>query len=106
MFDVILQPQALILILFVVFGFLAIIGVPIAFALGISSLSVILLDPRLTIWPFFQRSFYAIDSFVLLAVPLFMFTGTLMNGSRFTDKLIEFSRCIVGPVRGDCFMSI
>ncbi len=98
--DVILQPQVLVLILFFVFALLAIIGVPVAFALGISSICVILLDPRLTIWPFFQRSFYAIDSFVLLAVPLFMFTGTLMNNSRVTDKLIEFSRCIIGPVRG------
>lgn len=100
MLDIILQPQSLVLILFIVFGLLAIIGVPVAFALGISSICVILLDPRLTIWPFFQRSFYAIDSFVLLAVPLFMFTGTLMNNSKVTDKLIEFSRCIIGPVRG------
>lgn len=100
MFNIILDPYILVLILFVIFGLLALIGLPVAFALGVSSVCVIILDPNLTIWPFFQRSFYAIDSFVLLAVPLFMFTGTIMNNSRVTDKLIEFSRCIVGPVRG------
>lgn len=100
MLDVILNPQILVLILFLVFGILAAIGVPVAFALGLSSVTVILLDPKLMIWPFFQRSFYALDSFVLLAVPLFMFTGVLMNASQITDRLIDFSRCIVGPVRG------
>lgn len=100
MFGIVFEPQTLVLILFTVFGLLAVIGVPVAFSLGLSSIVVIMLDPKLNMWPFFQRSFYAIDSFILLAVPLFLFTGTLMNNSRITDKLIEFSRNIVGPVRG------
>lgn len=100
MFGITLDPQVFIYILFISFSILAIIGIPIAFALGLSSILVILLEPRLTMWVFFQRSFYALDSFILLAVPLFLFTGTLMNSSRITDKLIVFARNLIGHIKG------
>lgn len=100
MFELVLGPELMIYILFISFGILAIIGVPVAFALGLSSILVIFLEPRLTMWAFFQRSFYALDSFILLAVPLFLFTGNLMNNSHITDKLIVLARNLVGPIKG------
>jgi tripartite ATP-independent transporter DctM subunit len=41
-----------------------------------------------------------VDSFVLLAIPFFMLTGRLMNEGGITDRLFEFARTLVGPIRG------
>ena len=40
------------------------------------------------------------DSFTLMAIPFFILTGALMNRSGLTDRLIDFSRLLVGSVRG------
>jgi tripartite ATP-independent transporter DctM subunit len=41
-----------------------------------------------------------IDSFVLLAIPFFMLTGRLMNQGGITDRIFEFARTLIGPIRG------
>ncbi len=40
------------------------------------------------------------NQFVLLAVPLFIFTAKVMNAARLTDKLFDFAKALVGPVKG------
>ncbi len=59
---------------------------------GTGSLSLLRVIP--------QQFFGGMDSFSLMAIPFFIFTGALMNRSGLTDRLIDFSRLLVGSVRG------
>jgi tripartite ATP-independent transporter DctM subunit len=47
-----------------------------------------------------QQFFGGMDIFTLLAIPLFIMTGNLMNRTGITDKLLDFSRVLVGHLRG------
>lgn len=86
-------------VLFCVFIVLLLIGIPIAFSLGIASLSYLLLaDISLTIVP--QRMYGGIDSFVLLCIPGFVLAGNLMNVGNITDHIVRFSNALVGHIRG------
>lgn len=86
-------------ILFLSFVALVMLGVPIAFSLGLSSLIYILLnDISLTIVA--QKMYAGIDSFVLVAIPGFMLAGNLMNQGGMSDRLVKFADSIVGFVRG------
>jgi tripartite ATP-independent transporter DctM subunit len=87
------------LILIGSFFLLVILGVPIAFGLGISSLVVCLLL-GLPITTLINQTFHGINSFVLLAVPFFLIAGNLMNLGGVTDRLTRLSRCLVGHIRG------
>jgi TRAP-type transport system large permease protein len=95
-----LSPLSATYILFGSFGFLLILGIPIAFSLGLASMIIILLDSNLGLWTFFQRSLAGLNSFILIAVPLFIFTASLMNNTKTTDRLISFSQALIGHVRG------
>ncbi|PMR69144.1 TRAP transporter large permease [Halomonas heilongjiangensis] len=87
-------------LLFALLGVLIVAGVPIAMALVLTAFGVIWLDPRLTHWVMFQRMYNGMDSFVLLAVPLFLLAGNLMNAARITDRLITLCMRLVGHIRG------
>ncbi|MBB3143509.1 TRAP transporter large permease [Halomonas organivorans] len=87
-------------LLFALLGVLIVVGVPIAMALVLTAFGMILLDPRLTYWVMFQRMYNGMDSFVLLAVPLFLLAGNLMNEARITDRLITLCMRLVGHFRG------
>ncbi|GHC38353.1 TRAP transporter large permease [Aidingimonas halophila] len=87
-------------LLFGLLGVLIIVGVPIAMALILTAFSMIVLDPRLTFWVLFQRMYNGMDSFVLLAVPLFLLAGNLMNAARITDRLITLCMLLVGHFKG------
>jgi len=47
-----------------------------------------------------QRMITGIDSFILVSIPFFMLTGRLMNEGGITDRLFDFARALVGPIRG------
>lgn len=86
-------------VLISVFLVLMLVGVPIAFSLGISSMAFLLLsDVSLTIIP--QRMFGGINSFVLLCIPGFILAGNLMNSGKVTDRIIGFTNSLVGHIRG------
>ncbi|WP_016856255.1 TRAP transporter large permease [Halomonas smyrnensis] len=87
-------------LLFTLLGVLIVAGVPIAMALVLTAVGMILLDPRLTYWVMFQRMYNGMDSFVLLAVPLFLLAGNLMNAARITDRLITLCMRLVGHMQG------
>ena len=81
------------------FVFLLVLGLPIAFCLGISSLTYLLMaDIPLTILP--QRFYAGMDSFVLLCIPGFILAGNLMNAGNITNHIIRFSNALFGHVRG------
>ncbi|MCA0973914.1 TRAP transporter large permease [Halomonas denitrificans] len=87
-------------LLFGLLGVLILVGVPIAMALVLTAVGMVILDPRLTYWVMFQRMYNGMDSFVLLAVPLFLLAGNLMNAARITDRLITLCMRLVGHVKG------
>lgn len=88
-----------VIVLFSVFLVLLLIGIPIAFCLGLASLSYLLLEGiSLTIVP--QKMYAGIDSFVLLCIPGFVLAGNLMNVGNITDHIIRFSNALMGHIRG------
>lgn len=85
----------------IVFVLTVILGVPIAFCLGLSALAYFIQmgDPKmLMVVP--HRMFSAVDSFPMLAIPFFMLAGELMLISGILDRLLRFSDMIVGRIRG------
>ena len=80
-------------------GFIA-IGVPIAFALGIVSFTGIACLPAIPNTVVFTKMFNGLNSFTLLAVPLFILAANLMNEGGITEKLIECICDLVGHKKG------
>lgn len=74
--------------------------VPVAFALLLPSLAYLGLEPRLTLGVGLQRVTAMLDSFPLLAVPLFILVGYVANVAGLADKLMEALLAIMGRVRG------
>ena len=80
--------------------FFLVLGVPIAYSLGLSALCYFLAhEPGLmVVMP--QQLMAGMDSYALIALPLFIFMGQLMNASGITARLIDYCMVIVGRFRG------
>lgn len=87
-------------ILFVVFIGAMVIGIPIAFVLGASSLYYFLFLGNIPLSMIGQKMYSGIDNYILLAIPFFILAGELMNRSKITDALISFSNVLVGRIPG------
>ena len=87
-------------ILFGLFFLLMFLRVPIAFALALASLPILLIEPRLSTVTMVQETFNAYNSFILLAVPFFLLTANLMNIGGITDRLLRLARTMVGHFPG------
>lgn len=86
-------------IVVVVFGIFAFLGMPLAFALGFASLAVLYYaDFELVMLA--QRMLHAVDSFPLMAIPLFMLAGELMVKAGMMERLVTFANSLVGRVHG------
>lgn len=83
-----------------VFVALLLIGIPIAFALGGAALAYLLLKGGLSLTLLVQTTFAGMASFPLLAIPLFMLAGALMNKSGITRDLVRFARLLLGSISG------
>lgn len=79
---------------------LLVIGVPIAYAIGASGILYMLLSNPTFLLTFPQRVWSGTENFIIIAMPLFMLTGELMNHSGLTRRLIDFSMLLVRPMRG------
>jgi tripartite ATP-independent transporter DctM subunit len=90
--------MALLLIL-AFFGTL-LIGVPIAFCLGFTGLVGLWNSGVVTLQLVPQRMFTGLDLFPLLAIPLFILAGELMDAGGITKRLVAFSNLLVGHLRG------
>ena len=89
--------------LVIFFAVLLFLGAPVFVVLALpSTLYLIIEGLPLELIP--QRIFTGIDIFLLLAIPLFMLAGEVMNAGRLTDKLVEFSEALVGKARGGLAM--
>lgn len=88
------------LIMFGGFGVLVLLRVPVAFALGLSCLPMLVLDDRLNSFILVDRTFQSYNSFLLLAVPFFLLAANIMNGAGITDRLVRLSKAMVGHLPG------
>lgn len=88
------------ILLVLIFIGLILIGVPISFSIGLVSLVGILSLDNIPNIVIFNKMFYGLNSFVLLAVPLFILAANLMNSGKISRMLIDFSTAILGSVRG------
>ncbi|WP_303969039.1 TRAP transporter large permease [Sporosarcina ureae] len=78
-----------------------VIGIPISLVLAITSICYLLLGDLTTLMSSApQKMFSGIDNFGLLAIPLFMLAGELMNGGGITTRLVSFARVLIGHYRG------
>jgi C4-dicarboxylate transporter DctM subunit len=94
---------ALILILFAI---TVALGVPMAFGFGSATAIALLLKSDLPLGLIPQRMALAVDSFVLLAIPLFILGGTLMDIGGLTGRLVYLAKALVGHVRGGLGMVV
>jgi C4-dicarboxylate transporter, DctM subunit len=86
-------------VLFGVFIGGLVFGVPVAVALGVSSLAYLLYQGMpLVVIP--QRMYAGMDVFVLLSIPGFILAGNLMNSGGITLRIIRFANALVGWMRG------
>lgn len=84
----------------VLFVVLLLLNVPIAFAIGVASLSFFLFEPNLPTSLSVQRMVSGTQSFPLLAVPFFVLAGHIMNASGITTRLIRFANALTGHLVG------
>ena len=77
----------------------ALLGMPIAFAIGFAALAGLQVgDMQITTLA--QRMVHSINSFPLLAIPLFMLAGEIMLAGGVMVRLVAFANSVVGSVRG------
>ncbi len=89
----------MILLMALAFAITLVMGFPIAFCLGITSLAVLVAsDVPLNLMA--QRIFTGMDSFPLMAVPFFVLAGEMMNVGGTTQRLISLANVLVGKIRG------
>src|SRR5690625_3699385 len=87
-------------LLVLLFVILLIIGVPIAFVIGIVALLGMMTIPDIPEVIIPMKMVNGLDSFVLLAVPLFILAANLMNSGKISEKMIDLALAIVGPIPG------
>ena len=87
-------------LLVVMFVLFVAIGVPICIALGFVSFVGIASMNAIPNMVVFQKMFNGLNSFTLLAVPLFILAANLMNEGEITEKLIDCCNALVGRFRG------
>ncbi|MCD8234436.1 MAG: TRAP transporter large permease [Cloacibacillus porcorum] len=79
---------------------LCIMNVPIAICLGAASFLTLYMDGSVPLLLLVQRMFTGTDSFTLLAIPLFMIAGRLMEWGGISKRLIDLSMNVVGGMYG------
>jgi tripartite ATP-independent transporter DctM subunit len=86
------------------FTILLLIGVPVAFAIGLSSVATII-AAGLPLAVVFQKMVGGMQVFSFLAIPFFVFAGELMLYGGIADRIVKFANSLVGHVRGGLGMS-
>jgi tripartite ATP-independent transporter DctM subunit len=91
-------------VLGVSFVILLLIGVPVAFAIGLSAVCTILYE-GLPVAVLFQQMMSGMNVFSFLAIPFFIFSGELMLHGGIADKIVNLARNVVGHIRGGLGMA-
>ncbi|MDT8902624.1 TRAP transporter large permease [Anaeroselena agilis] len=87
-------------ILIIVFGILVVLNVPLGIGMGLASLAALAITQKVPVFVVAQRMFTGLDSFSLLAIPLFMIAGRLMERGGISKRLIGLATNMVGSVTG------
>ncbi|WP_163575375.1 TRAP transporter large permease [Halomonas faecis] len=87
-------------ILAISFIVLLILGMPVAFALGIASMLSVMMTEVVPVNYLTQTMFGAVDSYSLLAVPLFVLSGVIMEHGGLSKRLIDAAKAFVGHITG------
>ncbi|MFB7160261.1 TRAP transporter large permease [Lysinibacillus sp. NPDC056232] len=88
-------------IVLVIFFLLLIIGIPISMVLGITTVIYFILNGQMTLLDSTPLRMYSgLENFGLLAIPLFMLMGEIMNEGGITTRLVQFARVLIGHFRG------
>lgn len=90
----------MITILFVSFLILLVLGVPIAYCTAISSLLSLLVGMPNALITIPAKMFGGLDSFSLMAIPLFILSGSLMEVGGVSRRLVNFAQLLVGWIKG------
>ena len=93
---------------FMIVSFFAMIllTVPVAFAIGLSATIGLMVSGVAPLLVVPQRMFSGADSFVLLAIPLFILAGALMETGGISARLIALARALIGHLRGGIGMAV
>jgi tripartite ATP-independent transporter DctM subunit len=91
--------SASLILLLSVCVFLA-MGVPVAFALGLSTVTALAVTGNFPLLVLLKETFTGLDSFPLMAVPFFILAAELMSGGSLTTVLLKFAGQFVGHKRG------
>ena len=85
----------------IIFAFKLLIAVPVALVLAMTAIWYIWESGNVVLYDSFaQKMFSGIENYGLMAIPLFMLTGELMNAGGMTTRLINVARIFVGGFRG------
>lgn len=86
-------------IMFILFIVLILIGVPIAFSLGVSALVYVFVE-GIPLNVVAQHIYGGMDSFTMVCIPSFILAGNLMNTGGITKRIVDFCNAFVGHIRG------
>jgi tripartite ATP-independent transporter DctM subunit len=89
-----------------VFIVLLLLGVPVAFAIGAAGLAGLLWSGSFPLIVIMQQIHQSVDSFVLLAIPLFVFAGMLMETGGIAVRLVHLAQALIGWIRGGLAMAV
>jgi tripartite ATP-independent transporter DctM subunit len=88
------------------FLILLVLAVPVAFAVGLAGFIGLWWSGAYPLTIIVQQAFQSVDSFVLLAIPLFILAGALMETGGIATRLVRFAQALVGWVRGGLAMAV
>ena len=86
--------------LLIILFLLLFVGVPIAYAIGLSAFLYFAIFNPMLIQILPQRMFSGMNSYAMIALPLFILMGQVMNASTITKRLIDFCLIFVGKLKG------
>lgn len=91
----------MILFMFVLLIALVILGIPIAFSIGMAAVvSMLFFVDNVPLNLIVTKMFSGLDSFPLMAIPFYILAGELLNGGGLTQRIIDFAKALVGHIRG------
>jgi tripartite ATP-independent transporter DctM subunit len=85
---------------------LLVLGVPIAYTVGTAALIGLWWSGAYPLTIIVQQVFLSVDSFVLLAIPLFILAGALMETGGIAVRLVRFAQALIGWIRGGLAMAV
>jgi tripartite ATP-independent transporter DctM subunit len=85
---------------------LLVLGVPVAYTVGMAALIGLWWNGAYPLTIIVQQVFLSVDSFVLLAIPLFILAGALMETGGIAVRLVSFAQALIGWIRGGLAMAV